>query len=118
MAAIERVPQHAETPAKFQLAIANRLWGQTGYDFLPEFLSTTEQHYGAGLMEVDFISAPDAAAATINSWVDEKTAHKIVDLIPMGVITEDTRLVLTNAIYFKAAWLHPFSPQQTVDGEF
>ncbi len=102
----------------FQLTVANRLWGQKDYGFLPEFSKIGQDHYGAGLEEVDFVGATEAARLKINGWVEEKTKDKIKDLIPNGVLNDLTRLVLTNAIYFKAPWMSPFDPKQTKPGDF
>jgi serpin B len=112
--------QGAGPKRKYQLQTANRLWGQQGYGFSPEFLKATENCYGAGLKEVDFIDgqAREEARKTINAWVEQQTSDKIKELIRPGLLTADTRLVLTNAIYFKAAWMYPFSPKQTQDGDF
>jgi serpin B len=102
----------------YQLQTANRLWGQQDYGFLPDFLWTTESNYDADLKQVDFINDTEEARTTINRWVEERTSEKIKNLIKPGILTADTRLVLTNAIYFKAAWRHPFVPEQTKEGEF
>jgi|GEM_PF-127833 len=102
----------------FRLNIANALWGQKGYSFLPEFLDLLAENYGAGLSLLDFRNAPEKCAAIINQWVNEKTEGKIEDLIPPGAISPFTRLVLTNAIYFNAAWDLPFSEELTRDGPF
>ena len=102
----------------YELIVANALWGQKGYGFLAEFLSLTKRHYGAGLNEVDFIEATEAARKTINAWVEEKTRDKIKDLIPQGVLDKLTRLVLTNAIYFKGNWASQFEAEQTEDTPF
>lgn len=102
----------------FQLTVANRLWGQKDYGFLPEFSKIGQDHYGAGLEEVDYVGATEAARLKINGWVEEKTKDKIKDLIPKGVLNDLTRLVLTNAIYFKAPWMNPFDPKQTKPGDF
>jgi len=96
----------------FKLNIANALWGQQGFGFQQEFLDTLALHYGAGMQAVDY-DAPDAARQTINDWVADQTEDKIQDLIPEGVLDELTRLVLTNAIYFNAAWLLPFDETNT-----
>ncbi|HYT88443.1 MAG TPA: serpin family protein [Gemmataceae bacterium] len=103
---------------KYHLQVANRLWGQKDYGFLPDFLKLTEVSYGAGLQEVDFIGATEQARKTINAWVEKQTKNKIKDLLQPGVLDDYTRLVLTNAIYFKAAWMHPFDPKRTVKGDF
>jgi serpin B len=102
----------------FQLNIANALWGQKGYEFLSEFLDVLAKNYGAGLRVLDFGRDPEKARQIINDWVYEKTEEKIKDLIPKGVILPDTRLVLTNAIYFNADWRYPFQESDTHDGDF
>jgi len=45
----------------FRLNIANSIWGQRGYDFLPEFLDVLALNYGAGLRLVDYLEAPEEA---------------------------------------------------------
>jgi serpin B len=102
----------------FRLNIANALWGQEGYPFLPEFLSLLASNYGAGMRLLDFAADAEAARTTINDWVESQTEGRIKDLIRPGVINAATRLVLTNAIYFNAAWLHQFEPKLTEDGPF
>jgi serpin B len=102
----------------FQLNIANSIWGQQDYEFLPEFLDTLALNYGAGLRLVDFIKATEEARQTINQWIEDQTKEKIKDLIPEGVLNELTRLVLANAIYFKAGWFHPFDEGNTREGPF
>ncbi|MFZ4578732.1 MAG: serpin family protein [Myxococcota bacterium] len=103
---------------KFRLKIANALWGQKNYPFLPAFLDLLALNYGAGMHVVDFIAATEAARLTINAWVEEKTEGKIKNLIPEGAVTSDTKLVLTNAIYFNAAWATPFEVKSTQPGDF
>jgi serpin B len=103
----------------YELAVANRLWGQKGFGFLPEFLGLLQRKYGAGLEEVDFVTNTEGARQTINNWVESKTAQKVKDLLSPGVLDPRTTvLVLTNAIYFKGAWLYPFDKQRTADGDF
>jgi serpin B len=102
----------------FRLNVVNAIWGQKGYSFLPEFLDTLAENYGAGLRILDFASAPEKSRVTINDWVDEQTEGRIEDLIPPDAINSDTRLVLTNAIYFNAAWDKPFGESSTRDGPF
>lgn len=102
----------------FRLNIANAIWGQTGYTFLSEFLDVLAVNYGAGLRLVDFVQASEDARVTINDWVAEQTEGRIKDLIPSGAIDSLTRLVLTNAIYFNAAWSSPFRKESTTDGPF
>lgn len=102
----------------FRLNVANAIWGQAGYQFLAGFLDTLAENYGAGLRILDFKADPEAARVTINDWVSDQTEGRIKDLIPPGLINPLTRLVLTNAIYFNAAWSEPFEEGATQDDTF
>jgi serpin B len=102
----------------FQLHVANAIWGQKDYSFLDAYLDVLALNYGAGLRLVDFVQSPEEARVTINDWVSEQTEGRIEDLIPAGAIDALTRLVLTNAIYFNAAWAKPFDAKRTEDGAF
>ncbi len=96
-----------------RLSEANRLWGQRGLSFSPEFLAVTREHYGAELAQVDFAGQTEQARQRINAWVDERTQGKIRELIAPGVLGAATRLVLTNAIDFKGRWTEPFRKELT-----
>lgn len=85
----------------YRLSMANRLWGQAGFHFLPGFMDLTREHYGAELAQVDFARHAEKVRQRINAWVEEQTQDKIRDLIPPGVLGPKTRLVRSNAIYFK-----------------
>lgn len=100
-----------------ELNIANALWGQKGHSFLEDFLRTIEAGYGAGLNEVDF-GRPEEARKTINTWVERQTKDRIKDLIAPGVLNHLTRLVLTNAIYFKGDWAVQFKEENTAQADF
>jgi len=102
----------------FRLNIANAIWGQEDYQFLDTFLDVLAQNYGAGLRALDFAGSPEESRVVINDWVSEQTEGKIEDLIPQGGIDGLTRLVLTNAIYFNAAWANPFEEAATGEGTF
>ena len=102
----------------FRLNLANAIWGQSGYQFTPEFLDVLALNYGAGMRTVNFVEAPDESRMVINDWVAKRTEDRIRDLIPQNGITDLTRLVLTNAIYFKAAWHSPFPEGATRDRTF
>ena len=102
----------------YQLSVANALWGQEGYNFLADFIELTKNNYGAGLNEVDFANATEDARQTINAWVEKQTQDKIKELLKPGIINELTRLVLTNAIYFKGNWAVQFKKEKTKDALF
>lgn len=87
---------------------ANALWAQKGFAFDDVFLGLLARDYGAGVNIVDFNAAAEAGRAQINAWAAARTHDKIKDLIPSGAVDADTRLVLTNAVYFKAPWTEKF----------
>jgi len=102
----------------YELSVANALWGQKGYPFLKDFLAMIKNSYGGGLNEVDFIKATESARTTINTWIEKKTNNKIKELIAPGVLNDLTRLVLTNAIYFKGKWAAQFEKKNTKEAPF
>jgi serpin B len=104
--------------ASYQLNVADALWAQRGQSFLPEYLKVVQSSYGAGFQPIDFRAGPDAARATINHWIEKQTNNKIQDLLAPGAVTPTTRLVITNAIYFKGDWLDAFDKKATEDADF
>jgi len=102
----------------FRLNIVNAIWGQKNYEFLSGFLDVLAENYGAGLRILDFMTNTEKSRLAINDWVSDQTEGLIEDLIPQGALSELTRLVLTNAIYFNAAWAYPFDEDMTSDGQF
>ncbi|MCA9619086.1 MAG: serpin family protein [Myxococcales bacterium] len=101
-----------------ELAVANRLFGEKSYTFEADFLRLTDTRYGAPVERLDFIGAPEAQRATINAWVEERTKTRIDNLLPPRSITDETRLVLVNALYFKAVWQDLFMDAGTKDEPF
>ncbi len=102
----------------FRLNIVNATWGQKNYPFETSFLDTLALNYGAGLHVLDFGTSPEPSRNTINQWVENATEGRIKDLLPEGVIQNSTRLVLTNAVYFNAAWATPFKESNTTNDVF
>lgn len=108
----------ADTPEPLVLNTANRLFVQDGYKLVPAFTSTVEAAFGALPEAVNFIKDTEAARTTINAWVSKQTMAKIPELIKAGVLSGATRMVLTNAVYFKGAWQHPFGEGSTTPMAF
>ncbi len=102
----------------FTLRSVNALFGQDGFAIEDEFLDLLALHYGAGMNIVDFVNETEASRVAINSWVEDQTENRIEDLIPPGVVNDLTRLVIANAIYFKANWLQQFEPSATATADF
>jgi serpin B len=107
-ATVDRELTAAGAARKYQLYTANALWAQKGHPFLPTYVNLVRQAFRAGLNEVDFQHATEEARGTINAWVEKQTREKIKELLAPGVLNDMTRLVLTNAIYFKGDWDRPF----------
>ena len=101
-----------------QLNVANAVWAEQTYPFLQEFLDLIASNYGAGIRLADFINQYEPVRKEINDWVADQTEEKIKDLLPEGVLNSYTRMVLVNAIYFKADWLRQFDADDTFDSPF
>jgi serpin B len=110
--------QDAQSGEPFTLAITNGLWVQDGFSLLSDFVARAESNFDAAVRNLDFRGDLEGSRTTINDWVAEKTAERILNLLPQGVINPDTRVVLTNAVYFKANWQSPFEESLTRDGSF
>jgi serpin B len=112
-------PRPLTLPVKrgYELSVANAIWAMKGFPWRKEFMELTRRHYGAGVVETDF-GNPQEARKQINAWVEKETKEKIKDLIPDGVLDPLTRMVLTNAIYFKGTWQYTFAKTNTKDAPF
>jgi serpin B len=102
----------------YELRVADALWAQQDSSFLPAYLKVIQSDYGAALHQVNFKTSADAVRTNINQWVEKQTDDKIKDLIGPGVLKPTTRLVLTNAIYFKGDWSNPFDAASTQQDQF
>jgi serpin B len=103
---------------EFQMSMVNAIWSQEGTRFLAEFLALLAAHFGAGMRLLDFAAAPERCRAIINAWASDHTGGRIQDLIPPGAIRRWTKLILTNAVAFRAPWSAPFSAALTADARF
>ena len=97
---------------RFELAIANALWVQTGYRLQADYLRTVLEVMGAEAQELDLVEDPESACRVINGWADRCTKGKISEILRPDEIGLLTHLILTNATYFKAAWVMPFNPSR------
>ena len=113
-----QLAKRTSSDSNFKLDVTNDIWGQKDYSFLDNYLDILAQDYGAGLRVLDFINDPEGARKTINDYIYDRTNKLIQDLIPEGSINSLTRMVLTNAIYFKAEWKTKFNKNDTHDAAF
>lgn len=102
----------------YELSVANALWLQKDYTLINSYVDIVDTYYGGKVANLDFKKDTENSRITINKWIEDKTNNKIKDLIPKGILLPDTRLVLTNAIYFKANWSNKFDTKDTIDGQF
>jgi serpin B len=100
------------------MTVANALWSQTGAPLQPEFVDVIARQFHGSLHLVDFRGDAESARIKINAWVEENTQQNIRELIARDELHEDTRLVLTNAVYFKGMWELPFYKEATRDEPF
>uniref|UniRef100_A0A8C7NI35 Serpin domain-containing protein n=1 Tax=Oncorhynchus mykiss TaxID=8022 RepID=A0A8C7NI35_ONCMY len=104
--------------ASYQLKLVNCLCGEETFNFFPEFIEATQKFYHAELKAMDFIRAAEESRAQINSWVEKKTDSKIKVMLKPGTLSSMTRLVLVNAVYFKAQWISEFHEADTMEHTF
>jgi len=116
--AYSKLIENLKSAKDYELSIANALWLQKDYKLLQEFLNIMGKYYKGGFNEVDYIGDPQGARIKINDWVSRETKEKIKDILQPGDITKLTRLVITNAIYFKGKWLTEFDKEFTRDEDF
>lgn len=102
----------------YEMKTANALWVQEDYNLLPTFTGAVERFYGGLARNIDFGKDPEKAREIINSWVAEKTNDIIDELFPENSFSDLTRLVITNAIYFKGDWENEFDEEETTESDF
>jgi serpin B len=100
------------------LHVADRVWVQAHWTYREDFLSILRDRYGAPPGELDFWREPEPARVEINAWVKKQTRGRIENLLPPRSVDRWTRLVLTNAVYFKACWALPFVARETREEDF
>ena len=110
--AVTTLPEHVDDDA-FRINIANSVWGRRDHPFRDEYLQTLKDSYGDEVRETDFKEKPEESRVRINDWVADETEERIKNLIPPGEIKPETALVLANAIYLDAKWLHEFDRDYT-----
>lgn len=110
--------QAGADPPRFEFTIANAAWVQSGFALRDEYRQTVAEAFAAQVADVDFQTSPEAATRTINQWVAKQTNDRIRELMTPASIRPETRLVLTNAVYFLGSWERPFDQQLTRPGPF
>ncbi|MFO8022600.1 MAG: serpin family protein [Perlabentimonas sp.] len=101
-----------------EVSIANQLWADEEYRFKCLYLWKVKRAYSAPVERMAFRTKPDDCRLEINSWVEEQTNNRIVDLLPKGSISDMTAMVLTNAIFFKGQWEEKFDEEKTTQEQF
>lgn len=101
-----------------ELKIANSLWIQKDYVFLKEYLDLINANYKSGIKKTDFVKQSEKSRQDINKWVLLQTNNKIKELIKPNILTNLTRLIIVNAIYFKGIWEKTFNKDFTKEKEF
>ncbi len=114
----QRVQSSPTDENAFQLSIANSVWTQNGVPILPKYKAAVEQGFNSTIQQTNYIDDPASSRTAINQWVGKKTQQRITELIPAGGVDPSTRMVLANAVYFKAGWANRFDADSTYQAEF
>jgi serpin B len=114
---MQSLHEYLNENSDYNISTANALWVMKNFELLQEYMDIIQTYYGGESSEVDF-SKPEEAAAIINQWVENQTNNLIKDLVPASALSDLTRLVLTNAIYFKGTWQVQFDEVNTTDRNF
>ncbi|KAL0113662.1 hypothetical protein PUN28_012655 [Cardiocondyla obscurior] len=93
----------------YDYQVANKFW-ITNSKKLRECML---DFFGDQLQVTDFNTNPEGVRNEINDWVSNITKGNIRDLLPPSSVTEDTDLVLVNAVYFKGLWAHRFDSKNS-----
>lgn len=107
-----------KTEPNVMVEIDNRVWLEKTYKLRDEYVNSLKNFYNAPVEPVDFIANHEGARQAINAHVAKATHDKIQDILPPNSIDDTARLVLTNAVYFKAPWVEAFIPEQTNQADF
>ena len=114
----QSLDKRTKTDGGYQLTTANAVWGQQGLGFRPEFVELVKNGFAAEVRELNFKADPEKARTAINTWVSEETRGKFPQLLSPGAVNAGTEVVLTNAVYCKAAWQRPFPKKATEEAPF
>jgi len=115
---LRELHQRLDLGESSDLRTANGLWGHTGYEFLKSFREDVRDTFGGVLRDVDFDRDAESVRREVNDWVSDVTHEKIQDLLSRDAVDAMTRLILVNALYFRARWDYTFDPEMTTDGHF
>uniref|UniRef100_A0A8C9G3X1 Serpin B10 n=1 Tax=Pavo cristatus TaxID=9049 RepID=A0A8C9G3X1_PAVCR len=97
----------------YSLRSANRIYVEKTYPLLPTYIQLSKKYYKAEPHKVNFKTAPEQTRKEINTWVEKQTESKIKNLLTSDDVKTITRLILVNAIYFKAEWEVKFQAGHT-----
>jgi serpin B len=112
------VPEWARSDEGPHLRVASQLWTAAGHPLLSAFAQTAREAFGAPVDRLDFAGDPEGSRTAMNAWVEQVTEHKIVELIARGQVDALTKLVITSAAYFRAAWTETFAVELTQPAPF
>ena len=99
-----------------QVSSANRVWLNTGLTLRKEYQENLYLYYRSKAAILDMTAKNEESRKTVNDWVSEKTNGKIPNLL--ASLDPETRMIITNAVYFNAEWQHKFSKKATTQEKF
>ncbi len=105
------------TNSFIQLTSANKIFAKEGFDLNKQFCSNLEKYFLTEIKQLDFSKSVESANK-MNHWVSNKTNNKINNIIDASSLSQQTMMILINAIYFKATWSDQFKERYTEKQDF
>ena len=99
------------------LKISNAVWIDKRFSVEEAFKNTVSNTYSSDFKQTDFQNTAQAVSE-INSWVADKTNLRITDMVNPSDINSETKIMISNAVYFKGEWLKKFEKLRTVEATF
>ncbi len=101
-----------------ELRFANDLWTQSGHPIEPAYAAVLRDSFRAEHHDLSFRDDPDGARRQINAHIAQVTNDRIRELLPPGLVTGETRTVVSNALWLKAGWADEFNAHATKPAPF
>ena len=110
---LQRELETNQEPNVIELNLANALWTQESFPFLPAFLATATNQYQANINQADFVTEAGAMTEEINDWVAQETQNKIQNILSPGMVNPDHRTGSGQRHYFLGVWTTSFEATNT-----
>lgn len=107
--------KQAEFTDDYSALLANRIYIDESIDVKRSYIRSVGKE---NVRLADFFYESEMVRKEINEWVDNRTSGLIPKLLDRGVLTQETLMVIVNALYFKGSWERTFPKEDTTDDIF